>query len=105
MARKPPEKPKLFEPWAPPAHDIVDVAAIKALFAGTATADQQRHAMHFILVNLCGVDDEPFCPTEDGRRSTDYALGKRRVALFLRSLLYADIQNYRSPGAAPSEQP
>lgn len=94
-------KPRLFEPWAPPAPDKVaaaDVASVKALFAGTATEAQQQRAMHFILVTVCGVDEDPFCPTEDGRRHTDYALGKRRVGLYLRSLLHADIQKFKTSG-------
>lgn len=104
-ARRQIEKPRLFEPWAPPPDTTLpEIAAIKAVFAGTATPEQQRAAMHFILVRVCRVDDEPFCPGEDGRRSTDYALGMRRVATYLRSLHFADLRNFQTD-AAPREQP
>lgn len=79
------------------------MGAIKALAAGTALPHQQQMALHFILVDVCGVDDEPFCPGEDGRRSTDYALGKRRVGLYLRSLLAADMKRFL-PDNSPREQ-
>jgi hypothetical protein len=92
---------KLFEPWAPPAAELPDVVAIKALAAGTATEDQQQRALHFILVHVCAVDDEPYCPASD--RDTAYALGKRRVGTYLRSLLAADIRKFKSDGQ-PSQQ-
>lgn len=98
-------KPRLFEPWAPPldvsAHEV---ASIKALSNGTASEHQQQTALHFILVKVCCVDDEPFCPGEDGRRATDYALGKRRVGLYLRSLLHANIDKFKQD-PVPREQP
>jgi hypothetical protein len=93
-------KRKLFEPWAPPIAELPDVVAIKAMADGTATPDQQKRALHFILVSVCGVDDEPYCPGSD--RDTAYALGKRRVATYLRSLIYADIRKFKD--GQPSEQ-
>ena len=98
------KKAKLFEPWAPPLAEVADVAAIKALANGKATEDQQKRALHFILVEVCKVDDEPYCPGENGNRDTAYALGKRRVATYVRSLIHADIRKFKSDGQ-PSEQP
>ena len=97
----PQAKRKLFEPWAPPAADLPDVVAIKALSLGTATEDQQKRALHFILVTVCGVDEEQYCPGSD--RDTAYALGKRRVGTYLRSLLSADIRRFKHDGH-PSQQ-
>jgi hypothetical protein len=94
-------KERLFQPWAPPAAELPDVVAIKALSQGNATEEQQMRALHFILVHVCGVDDEPYCPTSD--RDTAYALGKRRVGTYLRSLLAADIRKFKSDGQ-PSQQ-
>lgn len=99
-----PRKATPFEPWAPPAAELADVAAIKALSRGTATQDQQQRALQFIVHQVCGTYDEQFCPGEDGRRATDYALGKRRVGLYLVSLLHADIRKFRDPDAPPREQ-
>lgn len=102
MARQP---APLFEPWRPPTTtDVTHVAALKALQAGTATAEQQQRALDFILRDVCGYYDEQFCPGEDGRRSTDYALGKRRVATYLVSLLNADLQRFKTD-QRPNEQP
>jgi hypothetical protein len=85
---------KLFEPWAPPTETMLpDVMAVKALADGTATPDQQKRALHFILVHVCKVDDEPYCPSSD--RDTAYALGKRRVGTYLRSLLSADPKRFK----------
>ena len=95
-----PQPKKLFEPWAPPRADLPDVVAIKALALGTATEDQQKRALHFILVHVCQVDDEPYCPASD--RDTAYALGKRRVGTYLRSLLAADIRKFKD--GQPSQQ-
>ena len=105
MAKPKGESP-LFQPWVidPRSYGIVEVAAIQALAAGTATAQQQQDALRFILLCVCRVDDEPFCPGEEGRRSTDYALGMRRVGTFIRSLIHADKARFKRD-ARPSEQP
>jgi hypothetical protein len=97
----PQRKPALFEPWAPPRAELPEVVAIKALSQGVATDEQQKLALHFILVKVCGVDDEPYCPASD--RDTAYALGKRRVGTYLRSLLAADIRKFKADGM-PSKQ-
>lgn len=98
-----PQPKNLFQPWAPPRASLPDVVAVKALAQGSATPDQQKRALHFIIVDVCKVDDEPFCPGVEGQRATDYALGKRRVATYLRSLLSADIRQFKK-GGEPSEQ-
>lgn len=97
-------KPKLFEPWAPPVVDLRDVAAIKALQRGDASAEQQRHALKFIVEKLCATYELSFCPSEDGRRATDFAEGKRRVGLLLVGLLAADIRKFRDPDAPARER-
>ena len=97
-----PRPKKLFEPWAPPRPTLPDVVAIKALANGSATPDQQKRALHFIIVDVSRADDEPYCPGADGERDTNYALGKRRVGTYLRSLLAADIRKFKD--GQPSEQ-
>jgi len=99
----PRKKPQAFEPWAPPPTELPDVAAIKALARGDASPEQQRHALKFIVEKVCGAYEEQFCPGEDGRRATDYALGKRRVGLYIVTLLAVDIKRYRDPDAPPRE--
>jgi hypothetical protein len=95
----------LFQPWVidPKTYAVAEVAAIKAVANGTADEHQQRRAMAFILLKVCRVDDEPFCPGEEGRRNTDFALGMRRVGTFVRSLINADIKKFKTD-QAPTEQ-
>ncbi len=67
-------------PWYPKDYGIGDVAAIKNIAAGTATPEQQRHGMQWIINTLCGTYDQPFRPGgEDGRRDTDLACGMMLV--------------------------
>ena len=87
----------------PATYGVVEVAAVKAFAAGTADEAQQRTALHFILVTVCHVDDEPFRPGPDGERDTNYLLGMRRVGTFIRSLIAADIKNFKTD-RAPTEQ-
>ncbi len=102
-----PKKPEaLFQPWVidPRSYGIVEIAAVQAVAAGTATAQQQQDAMRFILLGVCRVDDEPYCPGEDGRRDTDFALGMRRVGTFIRSLIHADKAKFKTDRNS-TEQP
>jgi hypothetical protein len=87
--------PKLFEPWVAPKPSLFEAASVKAVAEGTATAEQQRECMAYIIKRVCGTYEEQFCPGEEGRRNTDYALGKRRVGLHLVSLLSVDLKNFK----------
>lgn len=64
------------KPWFPADYDIADVAAIQALVAGQATADQQKRALRWIVESASGAYDQSFVPGEpdvmaflEGRRS------------------------------------
>jgi hypothetical protein len=102
-AEKP--KAKLFEPWAPPAIDLPTLAALQAVASGNATADQQQRAMRFIVERIGWAYEDTWCPGADGERNSAFAQGRRRVGTMLVSFLNADLDNFRSPGAAPTEQP
>lgn len=72
----------MLAPWARPALDPSEQAAIYALARGTADAHQQRLAFEVIRVKICGESSISYYPGgEDGRRATDYAEGKRFVGL------------------------
>jgi hypothetical protein len=108
MARQPaPRKPapKLFEPWAPPVIDLPELAALQAVARGAATSDQQQRAMRFIVERCGWAYEDTWCPGVNGERDSAFAQGRRRVGTMLVSFLNADPNNYRSPGAAPTEQP
>jgi hypothetical protein len=71
-----PPRPE-FRPWRPPAYDLADVYAIKAVAAGTANEDQQRRAMQWIINKAAMTYDETYQP--DSARDTDFAQGKAFV--------------------------
>lgn len=52
---------------------------MQRLAGGTASGDEQKTALRWIL-RCSGVMDEPYRPGgEEGRRDTEYALGKATV--------------------------
>lgn len=72
------------KPWIFPAADNADIYAIKAMFAGQASAGQQQRFMELLLQSICEETRMSFLPGgDDGRRGTDFAEGKRWVALAL----------------------
>lgn len=94
--------PKL-RPWHPPHAEDADVYAIKALAGGDATGDQQRRALAWIIGTLCGKDDLSYRP--DSPRDTDFAEGKRFVALELTKYVLMPVSVIRTAsGKPPGEQ-
>lgn len=74
----------MAEIWQPVACPENVKAALKALNAGVAVAAQQQLALNWVLFDLCKIRDELFVPRSggvDGRRVTDYLLGRRSVGL------------------------
>lgn len=66
-------------PWKPAAYDIEVAGAFRALAAGTAQPQQQKLALDWLINIAAGTYDEAYRPGEEGRRDTDYALGKQYV--------------------------
>jgi hypothetical protein len=85
-------------PWLPPDYDKQDMFALKGLAAGTATADQQKHALDYIVRMLCGTYDLSYRPTSE--RDTVFAEGRRFVGLQLVKLLNAPAGMLDKPGRA-----
>jgi hypothetical protein len=65
-------------PWDPPLTEMAEVNAIKALYAGAATEDQQRLVCAWLL-KASGANTMTFRPGVDGDRATAFAEGKRHV--------------------------
>lgn len=66
-------------PWLPTEWEAADALSMQRLAMGTANSIEQKRAIKWILT-CCGVLDEAYRPGgEDGRRDTDYALGKASV--------------------------
>lgn len=96
-------RPKvLIDPRAIPEATLPEVVALKALAQGTATDDQQRRALKFIVEKIAGTYEETFYPGPDGERNSVFAQGKRRVGTHIVSILSADIRKFKD--GQPSEQ-
>lgn len=66
-------------PWQPADYEKADTAALKALLAGNANEGQQQRALDWIVNDLCGTYDQPYCPGEGGDRDTVFACAKQFV--------------------------
>ncbi len=67
-------------PWKPFPYELADVSAIQACVAGTASAEQQKRALQWI-VGCAGTYDMSYRPGQAGDRDTAFAEGKRFVGL------------------------
>lgn len=77
MAKKT-TKPAYWEPDNPwQMKHKKSIAAIKAIYLGNASSNQQKLALMFIIEELCGRHGNQFYPSE---RDTTFALGKKFVA-------------------------
>lgn len=90
-AKKNPHQPQA-KPYLPCGYTKSDVYAIKALQLGTATPDQQKMALHWII-NVCadtyGMSFRP--GGVEGQRETDFAEGKRFVGNQIVKLVNYDV--------------
>lgn len=103
--------PKKHLPKIPPAFEpgkweLADVAAVQALEHGRATPEQQRRALNWILYQACKLGDFHFRPGgDDGRRETDFALGRVFPAQQIVKLMRLNLAALprREPSADPHE--
>jgi hypothetical protein len=91
-------------PWSPvTTFEDADVFALQALANGNANAGQQRRALDFIRGAICEGERLSFMPgAEDGRRATDFAEGKRFIAVQIRRFLNMRPTKINSRGAPPA---
>lgn len=62
-------------PWLPVEFELADIGAIKALQAGTASAEQQRRALDVFINKVCATYDLGWHPENDHQAS--FAAGRR----------------------------
>lgn len=74
-------------PWKPAQWEPADAGALQALQRGDAPAHLQQRALRFIIESLCGTYEMNYRPGDDGRRDTDFALGKAFVGQQIVKLL------------------
>lgn len=78
------------EPHLPPWYDNSVIYAVQALSRGQANEGQQKLAWTWLMFITAASDqfpDQAYRPGSEGRRSTDFALGKHWVGLAFRKLL------------------
>jgi hypothetical protein len=73
-------------PWKPPPYEDADAGALQALARGTATAEQQKRALDWIVTKAAGSYDWPYRPGLDDR-DTNVALGRMFVGQQIVKLL------------------
>lgn len=74
-------------PWRPPAEIAPeDWGALQACWNGGAAPHQQKRAIEFVL-RISHNDGAHFFPGEDGRRDTDFALGRAYVGQMVSTAL------------------
>jgi hypothetical protein len=83
-------------PWSPVPYEAIDAAAIQALLIGEATAEQQKHAIKWIVEAACGTYDQSFYPgADEGRRNTDFAEGRRFVGNTIVKMTRVNVSSLR----------
>lgn len=105
-APRKPTRQSLLEraPWLPAAYELADVNAVQAVIAGTASPEQQRRAMRWVIEQAAATYDMAFRPgAEDGRRDTDFALGRAFVGQQIVKL--SKLNPGRLPRAEPRADP
>lgn len=83
-------------PWLPVAYEKADVSAVKALAAGTATEEQQKRALKWIIETTCATYDLSYRPSSD--RDTTFAEGRRFVGLQIVKALHIDMTVFNEKG-------
>lgn len=100
------KKPAAFRPWPwePVDLSISEIAALKALADGRAEPSQQKIAYETVIRKICAADAMSYAAgAEDGRRATDFAEGKRWVALAIRQAVARELPV--NPRGAPPPMP
>lgn len=82
-------------PWIPVTCDPADVTALQALARGEADPGMQRRALDFVI-RLSRNDGALYFPGEDGRRDTDFALGRAFVGEQVVALLKLNLRRANS---------
>jgi len=100
--RKPPPEQTLLHKAAND-WELADVAAIKALNAGTADAIQQRRALDWIMQKACGLPDWGYVPGDT--HATHLHLGRKFVGHQIMKMLQMNLATAqrRESNADPHE--
>lgn len=81
-----------------------DVHAIRALLDGTATGDQQKRAMRFILYDICHIFDSPYV-SEGLDRESFVMMGRHQVGVIITSVKNPEVLERARTPPAPARPP
>jgi hypothetical protein len=90
-------------PTALPAADVADLAAVKALHAGTADEHQQRRALDWIMKRVAGIGEVSFHPGDP--QATAFKDGRRFVGIVLVNVLADSMATLRRKYGLPERDP
>jgi len=79
-------------PHIPPQYEAADVSAFQALQNGTATPDQQRRALKWLIESAAGTYEFHYYPSD---RDTTFALGRAFVGQQAVKLLKLNLMTLR----------
>lgn len=71
------------------AYTLADMAAVKALHAGTASAEQQQRALNWILKSACALPDWPYVVGDV--EQTHIHLGRHLVGQLIMKLVQGNL--------------
>ncbi len=93
---KTPQAPvKPLHAWNPAPWEAHEAAAIQALFAGTASPQQQQAAVRWILEGACSYTDWAYRPGPEGDRDTIMCLGRQFVGHQIVKLSRLNLELFR----------
>lgn len=78
--------------YLPAKWENADVAAIQALYGGTATPEQQKRALNWIVAFAAAVDDVEY---RTDPHDHAFASGRRFVGLQIRKLIQLNLGAFR----------
>lgn len=98
------KKPALLDPRAIQPPTVAEIAAIKAVAQGTATDEQQRRFMGWLINEACGYGPPRTFFGEDAALKSYLAMGRQRVAEILKTYIETPIERFKAD-RSPTEQP
>lgn len=89
-------KKTVIYPWTPAPFTKAELVSMQNLVKGEATEGQQKRALEWILRSVCELNGLSFRPEEGGgARATDFAEGKRWVALQICKLINTNMDDIK----------
>jgi hypothetical protein len=96
------KKPWLDDPRVIPPPTLPQIVAIKAVAQGSATEEQQRRFMAWLIDSACGYGPPRTFFGEDAALKSYLAMGRQRVAEILKTYIETPVERFKD--GKPSEQ-